>query len=51
MNKLSEDTQNTCDPQLELPDILFVRVYLFLSGNMEDILANAVEIFILWSYL
>lgn len=51
MNKLSEVIQSTCDPQLAVPDVLFVCVYLFLSENMEDVLANAVEIFILRSYL
>lgn len=49
MNKLSEDTQNTCDPQLAVPVCCFL--HLFLAENMEDVLANAAEIFILGSYL
>lgn len=51
MNKLSEDIQNTCDPQLAALDVLFVYVYLFLPENKEDRLANAAEIFSFWSYL
>lgn len=47
MNKIFR----TWYPQLAVPDVLFVCACLFLPENVEDMLASAVEIFILWSYL
>lgn len=47
MNKIFR----TWYPQLAVPDVLFVCACLFLPENVADMLASAVEIFILWSYL
>lgn len=49
MNELSENIQNTCVFWLSVLDVLFVSVYLFVSENMEDAFANAVEICSLWN--